>query len=98
MDSNVASSAPLHVQVAERIRRAVGAGEFGPGQRLPSESELSRRLEVSRGTLRQALGALARDGLLETVSGRGTFVRQAGPAASGCGRLIGMVIPAVARL
>lgn len=108
MDSNDAATgppgggpAPRYLQVADRIRRDVGAGRFAPGDRLPPEETLARALGVSRGTLRQALGALGRAGLVQTIPGRGTFVRGAAPAAAppaeGRGRVLGMVIPSVAR-
>lgn len=93
---------PLYLQVADQIRRGVIDGEHMPGQRLASESDLARTLGISRGTLRQALGALARQGVIKTVPGRGTFVQRDPPTAKptydGPGCLVGMVIPAVARM
>jgi GntR family transcriptional regulator of arabinose operon len=112
MDSNDADSVPRYRQIAERIRRDVGSGQYAPGERLPSEGELARAFGVSRGTLRQALGALGRDGLVQTVPGHGTFVRAGQPGAVGIapgtadggaaaddarGRVVGVVIPSVAR-
>src|SRR5829696_5597969 len=102
MDSSAASFAPLYVQLAERIERDIGEGRYAPGGRLPPESDLARTFGVSRGTLRQALGALSRRGAVETVAGRGTFVKPGPPAAEGPEdgrhRPVGMVIPAVARM
>jgi GntR family transcriptional regulator len=49
-------------------------GVLGRGQRLPGEHELAARFEVSRGTVRQALAALLRDGLIQTHAGAGSFV------------------------
>jgi GntR family transcriptional regulator len=58
--------------IAERIRR----GEYPPGSQLPSESELSRELGVSRVTIREALRVLAQENLLVKAQGRGTFVAE----------------------
>jgi len=73
----------------------VRIGLYQPGQRLPAEVDLARKLGVSRGTIRQALAALLKEGLLETVPGRGTFVsNQSSKPPAG---LIGMVLPSVVR-
>jgi len=72
------SGPPIHEQIARRLVAAIAAGELRAGERLPAERELSRALGVSRMTVRQALGALERDGLVRRVVGRGggTFVRE----------------------
>ncbi|MDP8924060.1 MAG: GntR family transcriptional regulator, partial [Chloroflexota bacterium] len=73
MDSN---EAPTHVryrQVADDLRARLRADGFGPEGRLPSELTLARELGVSRGTVRQALALLHREGVVQTVPGRGTF-------------------------
>lgn len=82
-------------EVAARLREAITAQHYAAGQRLPPEVELAGALGVSRGTLRQALQVLLRDGLIETVPGRGTFVTA--PARSISAGLIGMVLPSVVR-
>ncbi|MFD3775897.1 GntR family transcriptional regulator [Streptomyces sp. NPDC058612] len=71
---------PLYLGLAADLRAAIAAGEYGSGARLPAEDELARRHGVSRGTVRQALGALRSDGLI--TSRRGTRrVVLAGPGA-----------------
>jgi len=67
---------PLYQQIKESLTVAIRAGEFEPHQRLPSERELSEQYGVSRMTVRQALQALVRDGLLYTRVGKGTFVAE----------------------
>jgi len=67
---------PLYQQIKERLILAIRSGEFEPHQRLPSERELSEQYGVSRMTVRQALQALVRDGLLYTRVGKGTFVAE----------------------
>src|SRR4051812_26378086 len=69
---------PVWAQIEERLAERIEGGELAPGDQLPPERELARRLGVSRMTVRQALAALAARGLLERGVGRGTFVRAAG--------------------
>ncbi len=58
----------------ELYRRVVVEKTLAPGEKLPNEVELARELKVSRATLREALGALAAQGVLEVRRGLGTFV------------------------
>jgi len=58
----------------ERLRRALAAGRWRPGDRLPPERSLAREFGVARSTLRAALEALAREGLIWRHVGQGTFV------------------------
>lgn len=64
-------------QVESKLTQSIFAGAFADGERLPSESELSRLLGVSLVTVREALFALRVKGLIETRRGRGggSFVR-----------------------
>ena len=63
-------------ETVERLLEGVKLGVYAPGDRLPSERELTRRLGVSRITLREALRELAAAGYVETKRGRfgGTFI------------------------
>jgi GntR family transcriptional repressor for pyruvate dehydrogenase complex len=65
-----------HVAVADALRRRIALGAYVPGERLPSERELSETLGVGRMTLRAAIRLLHEEGLLETTKGRsgGTWV------------------------
>lgn len=60
----------LYREVAADLRGAIATGAYGSGGRLPAESALAEQYGVSRGTIRQALGALRADGLV--TSRRGT--------------------------
>lgn len=60
-------------QIADDIRAAIGNGDHEDG-RLPTEAALAARFNVNRHTVRQAVAALAREGVVETVQGRGTTI------------------------
>jgi GntR family transcriptional regulator len=65
---------PLPVQLADRLVERIGAGEWPPGSRLPSEHELAAEYGVSRPTVRSAVRRLTASGLLRVRHGAGTFV------------------------
>ncbi len=67
---------PFHRQISEEIERRIGAGEYKPASRLPSEQRLAEEFAVSRMTLRHALNQLASSGLIERRHGYGTVVAQ----------------------
>jgi DNA-binding GntR family transcriptional regulator len=52
----------------------IDSGEWATGHQLPTEFELSSEFRVSRATVRQAMQLLAKQGLIERMQGRGTFV------------------------
>lgn len=68
---------PLYVQIAEHLLGRIESGELTPGDRLPSERELSEKLGVNRLTLRRAFRVLEDQGLLTRRRGSGTFVAEA---------------------
>lgn len=61
-------------QVFEQLKQQIIAGNWKPGDKIPSENELSEIFQVSRVTVRQALQKLTALGLLETKTGEGSFV------------------------
>ncbi|MYT34079.1 FadR/GntR family transcriptional regulator [Streptomyces sp. MspMP-M5] len=67
--------------VLSHLRGAIERGDYAVGDKLPSEAELCRRLEVSRPVLREALRALQTMGLTVSRTGKGTFVVSAGAVA-----------------
>lgn len=73
------SSSPKYRRIADALKRAIAAGEFRPGDRLPGENELMDRHGVARMTARQALGVLTSEGLAEARKGAGVFVRDFQP-------------------
>ena len=65
---------PLYQQIKSSITSRLQAGEWKPGEIIPSEMELSARFKVSQGTVRKAIDELAAEHLLVRRQGRGTFV------------------------
>jgi GntR family transcriptional regulator len=70
---------PLYTQLADILRERIRSGELPPRSLLPSESYLQQEQGVSRGTVRMAISILRDEGLVVTISGRGTFVRERDP-------------------
>lgn len=73
---------PIYVQLREQILQAIGDGTLPPGARLPTMREVAVALKVDLNTVQRAYAALEREGVLETLRGRGTFVRTAPPIES----------------
>jgi GntR family transcriptional regulator len=75
---NRASTRPLYIQVKEGLELWIVArlrdGSLSPGDRLPSEKELSETLKVSNITIKRSLDELRRQGLIQRIQGRGSFV------------------------
>ena len=57
----------------EEMKTDILSGKIRPGEKLPSENQLSVRYGLSRHTVRKALGILAGDGYIESFQGKGTF-------------------------
>ncbi|WP_030712882.1 GntR family transcriptional regulator [Streptomyces sp. NRRL S-237] len=75
MSSQGGTRQPKYQRIADALRAAIQAGEYGPGDRLPGENDLMATYEVARMTARQALGVLQNEGLAEARKGAGVFVR-----------------------
>lgn len=69
------SGVPAFRQVAADLRDKISAGEYTPGDRLPSERELVETYGVSRPTIRDAVNVLRTEGVVSAEHGRGVFVR-----------------------
>ena len=67
-------SVPLHISISEQLRRQIEAGDYPPGEKLPSEHDLMKLFEVSRITVRQAIANLINQGLAQSKQGKGVFV------------------------
>src|ERR1700694_5974432 len=65
---------PLYEQIKILLTQSLVAGEWKPGEAIPSELELASRFRVSRGTVRKAIDELASQNILMRRQGKGTFV------------------------
>lgn len=68
------SFSPLYQQIKALILQRLQAGEWKPGEPIPSEIELAARFRVSQGTVRKAIDELAAENLVVRRQGKGTFV------------------------
>lgn len=72
------SYTPKYIQVAEDVRDRITAGEFRPGDYLPSEGDIAHDYEVNQATARRALSMLRSEGLIVTEQGVRARVREVG--------------------
>ncbi len=65
----------VYLEIVKQLRAMISADNLQSGDKIPSERELSERLNVGRSSVREALRALELLGLIETRRGEGTFIR-----------------------
>jgi len=73
-DAEAPAFSPLYQQIKTLLTKSLEAGEWRPGEAIPSETELAARFKVSQGTVRKAIDELATENLLVRRQGKGTFV------------------------
>jgi GntR family transcriptional regulator len=86
----VSATRSLRHRLAEELRRRIHAGEWGPGDRLPSEPELARREAVSRSSMRSAIAILEEEGFVSRRHGSGTYVTHRPALPNDLGRNFGV--------
>lgn len=69
-----ASPDPIYEQILRQVRAQILSGELKEGQALPSIRKLAQNLQISVITTKRAYDELEREGLIDTVAGKGTFV------------------------
>jgi GntR family transcriptional regulator len=74
MRLRLSADQPLNEQVRTRLVEAISAGEWKPGEAIPSEAELARGFRVAIGTVRKAVDGLVAQQALVRRQGKGTFV------------------------
>lgn len=75
IDINYTSDKPMYEQIEDCIRQAVLSGKLENNTLLPSVRQLAADINVSTITVKRAYADLEREGVVYTVSGRGTYVR-----------------------
>lgn len=76
MDNAKSGKVIKHQSIYSELCRNILKGVYKPGQKLPTEKELSEHFRVSRPTISRAMRELQHEGLIVRRQGRGTFVRQ----------------------
>ena len=65
---------PLYLQIKSKIKKEIRTGILKPGDKLPSESEMQKKYNISRVTIRNAMAELESEGYIIKVQGKGSFV------------------------
>ena len=65
---------PVWKSIADELRRSIAEGHYAQGEKLQTEAELAKRFGVNRHTVRHAMSALAKEGLVHARRGAGVFV------------------------
>ena len=77
-DIDFRAQVPSYRQLADKIRAAIAAGEYGPDEAIPSLRTLQQETGLAMATVQHAVRVLVDEGLVYSVSGRGTFVKGKG--------------------
>lgn len=75
---NFKSGKPVYLQIVEQVKAAAASGAIQPGEPLPSIRPLALELRVNRNTVAKAYAELEHERVIETVAGKGCFVRATG--------------------
>jgi GntR family transcriptional regulator len=73
---NYSSGKPVYLQVVDQIKMAAASGALKPGEPLPCIRPLAEELRVNRNTIAKAYSELESTGVIETVPGKGCFLKQ----------------------
>jgi GntR family transcriptional regulator len=74
---NFKSGTPVYLQLVDQVKSAVASGALRAGEPLPSIRPLAEELRVNRNTVAKAFAELEAQGVVETLAGKGSFVRAA---------------------
>jgi GntR family transcriptional regulator len=67
---------PVYLQLADQVRYAAASGRLRPGDPLPALRPLSEELRVNRNTIAKAYAELEAQGIIETIQGKGFYLKQ----------------------
>ena len=70
------SGKPVYLQLVDQVRYAAAAGALRPGEPLPSIRPLAEELRVNRNTIAKAYAELESQGVIETIPGKGCFLKE----------------------
>src|SRR6266481_3859495 len=72
---NFKSGKPVYLQLVDQVKAAAASGTLHTGEPLPSIRPLAEELRVNRNTIAKAYGELENQGVIETIPGKGCFVK-----------------------
>lgn len=75
-DVDPRSDVPIYQQLVDGVKEAVARGILAPGDKLPSVRDLAGRIAINPNTIAKAYQEMEREGIIETLRGRGTFVAE----------------------
>lgn len=67
---------PKYFTLMEELKEEILSGQIQPGEKLPSENQLTEKYSLSRHTVRKAIALLEREGYVEAYHGKGTLLLQ----------------------
>ena len=73
---NFKSGKPVYLQVVDQVKAAAASGALRTGEPLPSIRPLAEQLRVNRNTVAKAYAELEGQGVIETIAGRGCFLKE----------------------
>jgi DNA-binding transcriptional regulator YhcF (GntR family) len=73
---NFKSGKAVYLQLVDQVKFAAASGAIQPGEPLPSIRPLAEQLRVNRNTVAKAYAELESQGVIETIAGKGCFVRE----------------------
>lgn len=73
---NFRSGKPAYLQVVDQIKAAAASGALQPGEALPSIRPLAEELRLNRNTIAKAYSELESQGVIETLPGKGCFLKE----------------------
>ena len=76
MEWNFENDRPIYIQLVEKLKLAIVAGEYPPGERLPSVRDLAIEIKANPNTVQRALVDLEQTGLIYTQRTNGKFVTE----------------------
>jgi GntR family transcriptional regulator len=76
MKLNFDAANPIYEQIIEEIKKMIVRGELNPGDKLPSQRDMAKYIEVNPNTIQRAYREMELLDLIETRRGKGTFVKE----------------------
>lgn len=70
------ASKPIYEQIIDKIKKMIVRGELKPGDKLPSQRKMAKKVEVNPNTIQRAYREMENLGLVETKRGLGTFIKE----------------------